>query len=753
MEKELTIRFLSTDKSLTTAVTEILKQATRAFWMQIYADLNALISSIDKDSDELLIVDCTGHGLKWKETLKKLELSGRKLYIILIISEKANTLIEEMLHSGAYDVIADSSLSVLGHSINHLLPFLDDRRKLKRLSREKKLADNIVDNSRSMITIINRDYKYEKVNKTFSMNHNRDAEKIVGLSLEDVWGKEIFKKNIKSKIDTCFSGKVVYYQAFFTTPAWGKRYYEVVLRPSTDESDNVTHVLAETYDVTSLKLKEQTSSAIEWEFRNLEADLPIGFFRTNIKGKLVHVNKAFLKILELNIESEVLGKAFSSVYLEKELWKENLKIIIKDGHASFSRVSMVSAKGREIFCRISAFVVRDGSGNQVYIDGAIEDYSREVDLEKRLMQAQKLDTIGLFAGGIAHDFNTILTTIYGYSEMSLEDLDSSSEAWSNIKKIIRAVGRARSLTNQILTFSRQVGQEKITVKIADIILETTDFIRPTLPATISLVEDLKQPDVCISADPTQLYRVFLNLINNSVQAMESTGGQIIVTLDTCSGEKLDEITPGKSHLPEYVCISISDNGPGMEDSMADRIFEPFFTARKGGKGTGLGLSVVYGIISEIDGEISVDSKKGAGTTINIYVPLALSTVRVPEVKPKARILIIPASDNETKVISIALANSGYEVRNIDPEGMWVMQASDVEMIIIVDNIQNATLKEIIFELRSNGINKPLLLISEFESWLKDENSLPSDTMSSNLFKPVSLKEIINALDTLLKERN
>lgn len=752
MEKDLTIKILSSDKSLITTIREILKQSSRTLITESCNDILSLLSSLGPDPEEIVIIDCIHNGTDWKELLINLSNTGKKVYVIMIVRKRDSHLADEMLHSGAYDVITDNSLSILGHTISHLLPFIDDHRKLSQLSREKSFSDHIVNNSRSMITIINRDYVYEKVNRTFSMNHNTEIEKLVGCPLEAVWGKESFQNNIKKNLDTCFSGKVVYYQAFFTTPAWGKRYYEVFFRPLTDDSGNVTHALVETYDVTDLKLKEQEVSAIEWEFRNLESNLPIGFFRCDRKGRLIHVNKAFLRILEMNSEAEVLGKQISSIYLDKELCRHHLKAILSDGLASFSMVTVVSATGREVFCRISAFVVCDGSGNQIYIDGAIEDYTREVDLERRLMQAQKLDTIGLLAGGIAHDFNTILTTIYGHSEMSLEDLDTSTEAYSHVKKIVQAVGRARSLTNQILTFSRQVGQERIDVKVADIILETTGFLRPTLPTAILLIEDIRKPEVSVSADPTQLYRVFLNLINNSVQAMESSGGTITISLDSCSSERVEKISPGKSHSSEYVVISISDTGPGMESSMAERIFEPFFTARKGGMGTGLGLSVVYGIISEVEGEISVDSKKGEGTTISIYIPLVVPGNRKPVDEPKARLLVIPASDNETKVISIALANSGYAVKNTDPEGNWVKQSGEADAIVVVDNIQNATIRDIVFELENNGVNKPMLLISDFESWLKDEKGLPSDIMKGNLFKPVSLKEIISSLDTLLNKR-
>jgi|WetSurMetagenome_2_1015567.scaffolds.fasta_scaffold00836_12 PAS domain S-box-containing protein len=754
MENGLIIKIVSAEATMKVTVSEMLKQAARIFDSEFFNDFDSFRSSLSKESECIAVIDCTEKYFEWQEVLARIKDYDENLYTIIIVSENERETIGRILEAGAYDVITKGSLSMIGRSVIRLIPFLDDRKKLKELSHEKYLADHIVNNSRSMISIINRSYCYEKVNKTFCLNHNSPDGNFVGMTLEDVWGRENFRSNIKKHIDTCFSGKVVYYQAFFKTPAWGKRYYEVIFKPITDKKGVVTHALAETYDVTDLKLREQAVSEIEWEFSNLETNLPIGFFRSDKNGKLLHVNKAFLRIMDMKSEEEAIGKSISSFYCEKDLFSHHRKTIIEEGRSSFGRVSLLSAEEREVFCRISAFVVRDGSGNMIYLDGAIEDYTREVELEKQLLQSKKLDTIGLLAGGIAHDFNTILTTIYGYSEMSLEGLKQGTEAYSNIRKIVQAVGRARTLTNQMLTFSRQVGQEKISVRVADIILETTDFMRPTIPAGIELKEEIKAPDAYVSADPTQLYRVFLNLIKNAIEAIDERIGSITVSLDVISSDKIKSEILNNKPLPEYAVISFTDNGQGMDKSMTERIFEPFFSANKGGKGTGLGLSVVYGIISEVDGDINVKSKKGEGTTIEVYIPVAERPSLNDKASPsKANILIVPATDNEAKVISIALTNSGYNVKSTDPVGQWIKMTRDADVIIVLDNLRDTNTTEIAFELEKNSVDKCLLLISDFDSWMAEEKNLPSGSGRTNLFKPVSLKEIIFSLDSLLNNRS
>ena len=621
------------------------------------------------------------------------------------------------------------------------------RSKSSRADRDHFFAEQIIDSSRSMITIINRDYVYEKVNRTFCLNHNREADSVVGRKLEEVWGRDNFNKNIKGNIDHCFTGRVVFYQAFFETPAWGRRYYEVVLRPVRNDKEEVTHVLAETFDITEIKLKEQAASEVEWEFRNLESNLPIGFFRYDNEGVMLHVNKAFLRIIGAENENEVNGRSMREFYKDPELFDMHLSKLHSEGIASFGRLELKAYDGTMIICRINAFTVRDGSGNPIYIDGAMEDFTREADLEKRLLQAQKLDTIGMLAGGIAHDFNTILTTIYGYSELSLETLDKSSEAYNNIWRILQAAGRARSLTNQILAFSRHAGQERISVRLRDIIAETTGSLKPVLPPGIDVIEELVSPDLMVSADPTQLYRVFINLARNAIQAMEDKGGKLTITLDARHCDKQGRLPEG-----EYALIRFADTGKGMDEKTAGRIFEPFFTAGKQGKGTGLGLSVVYGIISEIDGDINVSSKADEGTVIDILIPV---TGALPEAIPakgsRAEVMIIPGSDSESRLIAMALTASGYSVSSSDPSGDWLSEAGRAEVIIVTDNSPSVPAADIIYSLARHGVEKPVLMISDFDVWLAAEKELTSGLIKSNLFKPASLKEIIYSIDGMINK--
>lgn len=226
------------------------------------------------------------------------------------------------------------------------------------------------------------------------------------------------------------------------------------------------------------------------------------------------------------------------------------------------------------------------------------------------------------AGGIAHDLNTILTTIYGYCEMALENIDDESPAGRDVRRIIAAADRARQLTGRLLDLDHASSEEKRNVKVSDIISDTLDFLMPSVHDNITLSIQMKSPDLMVEAIPSQLFRVIMNIVVNALHAMEDGGGSLTVTLDAVrtgeAGEKggTEETEDGRTHA----LITIADTGEGMDQVTASRIFEPYFTGNKSKNGTGLGLTVVNDIITEMNGTLNVRSERGIGTIIDILIP-------------------------------------------------------------------------------------------------------------------------------------
>jgi signal transduction histidine kinase/CheY-like chemotaxis protein len=626
---------------------------------------------------------------------------------------------------------------------------------LKYLTQEKDISDQIINNSRSMITIINRDYIYEKVNSTFCNAHQVVLDTILGKTMGDVWGHDTFQNIIKQNVDMCFSGKTVKYEAQFYTPMSGNRHFEVVFRPLSVEPGKITHLLAETFDIHDLKSTKQAVIEKEEELRKFESNLPIGFLRCDPSGNILHANMAFLRIAECNDEARIIKMNLKSFYPEEELFKSQIAQLTSEHTKNFGRVSLKNCYGKDIACRISGFLAINGSGKPSYIDFAVEDCSRELMLENRLIQAQKLETIGSLAGGIAHDFNNILATISGYSEMLHEDLPKNSDSSDKVSKILGAVKKAQSITNQILTFSRHVEQEKVVINVSEVLKETFGFVKSSIPSNIVLKSRIPKMNANVLADPTQLFRVFLNLMKNAIQAMEEDGGTLSVNIEVVEKEFVKHELNKDIVADEYVLLTFKDTGEGMDQSVIGRIFEPFFTTREVGKGTGLGLSVIHGIISEMEGEILVSSKKAEGSEFLIYLPVSKTyPASAEKMSTRKKILFITGNKYESRILSLALESAGYELIFISDGRNFVRVMTSItekpDLVIYMSESKQINPEDLVEIFMSKKINTPCILITDTNQEISDEKLLNSGIIYQQLTKPVSLKEIRSAIQDLLR---
>ena len=221
----------------------------------------------------------------------------------------------------------------------------------------------------------------------------------------------------------------------------------------------------------------------------------------------------------------------------------------------------------------------------------------------------------ILTGGIAHDLNTVITTIYGYCELALESAGDNTGSAKSIQAIISAADRAKLLTGQLLDLSRNASIEKVPVPVADALKDTINFISPSVPEGIRIILNLKTPDAWVMAPPALLFRIFLNLATNAIQAMRNKGGTLTITVengDEAEGE-------GTAPTPGRLLISFSDTGTGMDEQTAGEIFKPFFTAGSH-SGTGLGLTVVADSVRDLGGTVDFVTAPGSGTTFRIIIP-------------------------------------------------------------------------------------------------------------------------------------
>ena len=240
-------------------------------------------------------------------------------------------------------------------------------------------------------------------------------------------------------------------------------------------------------------------------------------------------------------------------------------------------------------------------------------------MERKLRQAQRLESMGTFAGGIAHDFNNILGAILGFGEMALRGAPKGSRLARDLDSIMIAGERGRALVGRLLTFSRSVVGERVPVHVERVAREALDVVSAKLPPSVTVHAQLHAGRAAILGDATQVHQVVTNLATNAIQAMPA-GGTLRVELANVRVEAPRAAKLGGLAVGEYVVLTVADTGAGIAPEIMERIFDPFFTTKEVGTGTGLGLSLVHGIVTELSGGIDVITKVGSGTTFTVYLP-------------------------------------------------------------------------------------------------------------------------------------
>jgi len=302
----------------------------------------------------------------------------------------------------------------------------------------------------------------------------------------------------------------------------------------------------------------------------------------------------------------------------------------------------------------------------------VQERNERKRLEEQLFQAQKMEAIGRLAGGIAHDFNNMLTVIKGNTELLKENLLPQSQEMELLEEILEASNKSADLSRQLLTFSRREPIKPRVLQINEVLLNLEKILRRVIGEDIELIVTPGKDVSLLKGDAGQIEQVLLNLAVNAKDAMPKGGKLTIETKNT----QLDE-EYAKGHLEvkpgDYVLISVTDSGVGMSEEVKKHLFEPFFTTKEIGKGTGLGLSVVYGIIKQHQGHISVYSELGKGTTFHIYFPrleeegkgtTSPKSKPAPLPKGKKTILIVEDDSSVRKFASKTLEKLGYRVLEV-----------------------------------------------------------------------------------------
>jgi PAS domain S-box-containing protein len=381
-----------------------------------------------------------------------------------------------------------------------------------------------------------------------------------------------------------------------------------------------------------------------------------------------------------------------------------------------------------------------------------------------LEQSRKMEALGTLAGGIAHDFNNILSIILGFTELSISELSEGEPIYPNLKNVINACLRARDVVKQILTFSHPGEKQIKPVKVGSIVGESLKFLQSSIPTTVEIHQNITTSEDVVLGDAAEINQVLINLCSNAVYAMREEGGVLDVTLEEVELKDttaiyLPDLNPG-----HYIRLTVMDTGHGMESTVLERIFEPYFTTKAVGEGTGMGLALVHGIVKKHDGAVTVQSELGKGTIFQIYLPKsdkAISTetdIKTTQLIPRGeeRILFV---DDEKEVVDMAkrmLEYLGYHVEaktnGSEALDMFKSQPQQFDLVITDMIMPKMTGSDLAKEILKINPVTPVIICTGFREKVKKEE-VEAIGINAVLLKPIVMHEIAQTIrDVLDKER-
>ena len=372
--------------------------------------------------------------------------------------------------------------------------------------------------------------------------------------------------------------------------------------------------------------KSTSLTQSEERYRDCFENAKDAIYIHDLNGRYLMVNKAGEELIGYS-RDEIMRMRICDVVSRGDLDRihARLKKKIADHSPTIYEVEAIRKDGSRVPIEVSSRLLYE-NGVPVAVQGSARDITErkraEAELrtsQLQLQQSQKLEAIGQLAGGVAHDFNNMLTAIIGYTDLSLRRVGLENPIRRNLEETKKAAERAASLVRQLLAFSRKQILEPKVLDLNDVVKDLHKMLKRLIGENITLDTRLDEDLGSVKADPCQVEQIIMNLVVNARDAMPR-GGRVTIettntTLDANSDLKHVSVKPG-----EYVMLTVSDTGSGMDQATLGRIFEPFFTTKDLGKGTGLGLSTVYGIVKQSGGNIWVYSEPGMGTVFKVYLP-------------------------------------------------------------------------------------------------------------------------------------
>ncbi|MGA8873237.1 MAG: response regulator [Candidatus Acidiferrales bacterium] len=380
-------------------------------------------------------------------------------------------------------------------------------------------------------------------------------------------------------------------------------------------------------DISERKRAEAALRQSEARYRGLVNNSTYGIYWVTVEGELLDANPALVRMLGYDSVADLLTVGHSHELYANPAERDKIHAEYLSAGHGHATVEWKRKDSKTITVRLNGWRAADSERDKPCVEVIVEDVTERIALEKQLVQAQKFEAIGQLAGGIAHDFNNMIGAIIGWADIGVEETSAAPRLRRYFEKVRQQADRAAALTRQLLAFARRQILEPRNIDLNLSVIETLSLLEKVIGSNISIQANCAPDLAVVRADPVQVEQVLMNLCINARDAMPDGGSLSVDTSNVTIDEEFCILQP-LARPGQYIMLTVTDTGTGMDAATLDRIFEPFFTTKEMGKGTGLGLATVYGIIRQHGGFLHVSSQPGAGSTFRVYLPV--STVSEPQ---------------------------------------------------------------------------------------------------------------------------
>ncbi len=528
-------------------------------------------------------------------------------------------------------------------------------------------------------------------------------------------------------------------------------------------------------DISERKNADDALSQSEENVRLLLEHTVEAIYGLDLEGCCTFANPSCVKMLGYTSQDDIVGQNTHELFHYK--WPDNSPYRVEDCkiYQAYRKRTTTHADDEVFWRKDGTSVPVEYWSHPIYQNGqAVGSVVTFVDisarkiaeqektkLEKKLQQAHKMEAIGTLAGGIAHDFNNILGSILGYADMAKEDAEPGSSIARDLDQVLKSSYRAKELVKQILSFSRQSEEEKYPFQPAPIVKEALKILRPSIPTTIDIRQDIDTKTSTILADPTNVHQILINICTNAFHAMEETGGELSITLKEISlDSKSIALEPGVM-AGNYIKLSIADTGEGIDPTIKNKVFDPYFTTKDTGKGTGMGLAIVHGIVKSCGGFINLESEPGKGTTFHVFLPIYEREVvyqeKIQEKIPLGheRVLFIDDEEMLVEMGQDMLQRLGYKVtvcnKSLEALELFKESPDQFDVVITDQTMPKMTGADLAVKLLAVRSDIPIILCTGYSSIVDAEKAMDLG-ISEFILKPIVKRDIAKLIRKVLENK-